>query len=116
MLLNIIPHNLTNKFQPLDIIANKPAKSIIADKYNGWFANEATNQVVKGIKPANAKVSLALSELKPVHAQWIVHVYECLCKQPEIIKNGFRAAGITEAVEFVHSVVQRIENRFISNL
>ena len=29
----IIPHNLTNKFQPLDITVNKPAKSFIANKY-----------------------------------------------------------------------------------
>ena len=33
--LIIVPHNLTNKFQPLDITVNKPAKSFIKDKYNG---------------------------------------------------------------------------------
>ena len=30
----IISHNLTNKFQPLDITVNKPAKSVISNKYN----------------------------------------------------------------------------------
>ena len=71
--------------------------------------------MVKGIKPADVRVSLALSELKPLHAQWIIDVYEYLCKQPEIIKNGVKATGITGAVEFSHSVVQRIKNPFISN-
>ena len=30
----IVPHNLSNKFQPLDITVNKPAKSYISNKYN----------------------------------------------------------------------------------
>ena len=30
----IVPHNLTNKFQPLDITVNKPAKSFISNLYN----------------------------------------------------------------------------------
>ena len=33
----IVPHNLTNKFQPLDLSVNKAAKSFIQNKYNGWF-------------------------------------------------------------------------------
>ena len=36
------PHNLTNKFQPLDITVNKPAKSFIANNYNACFADKAT--------------------------------------------------------------------------
>ena len=30
----IVPHNLTNKFQPLDLSVNKAAKSFIQNKYN----------------------------------------------------------------------------------
>ena len=30
----IAPHNLTNKFQPLDITVNKPARSFISNKHN----------------------------------------------------------------------------------
>ena len=36
----IVPHNLTNKFQPLDITVNKPAKSFISNKYNEWFSKQ----------------------------------------------------------------------------
>ena len=72
--------------------------------------------MVKGIKPADVKVSLALSEPKPLYAQWIVEVYEHLCKPPGITKNDFRAAGITKATKFSHSAIQRIDNLFISNL
>ena len=34
----IVPHNLTKKFQPLNITVNKPTKSFISNKYNEWFA------------------------------------------------------------------------------
>ena len=32
--LIIVPHNLTNKFQPLDISINKSAKKFISNKFN----------------------------------------------------------------------------------
>ena len=35
-----------------------------------------------------------------------------LCAQDEIILNGFKAAGITEAVESANAVLERIENPF----
>ena len=35
------PHNLTNKFQPLDITINKPAKYFIKYKYNMWLQNNS---------------------------------------------------------------------------
>ena len=54
----VISHNLTNKFQ-----SNKPAKSFIPNKYHAWFADEVTKQLANGIKLADVKVSLALSEL-----------------------------------------------------
>ena len=36
-------HNLTSKFQLLDVSVNKVAKSFISEKYNTWMANEVSN-------------------------------------------------------------------------
>ena len=36
----IIPHNLTHRFEPLDISVNKATKSFISDKCNSWLVNE----------------------------------------------------------------------------
>ena len=36
----IVPHNLTNKFQALDLSVNKAAKSFFQNKYNDWFSDE----------------------------------------------------------------------------
>ena len=41
--LMIIPHNLTNKFQPLDRNVNKVAKAHVSEKYNNWM----TIQILK---------------------------------------------------------------------
>ena len=108
----IVPHNLTNKFQPLDITVNKPAKSFISNKYNEWFSKQVSQQLEKGIQPADVKVSLGLIELKVMHAKWILELYNHLCHQNEIILNGRKAASITEAVESANTVLERIENPF----
>ena len=36
----IVPLNLTNKFQPLDLSVNKAAKSFFKNKYNDWFSDQ----------------------------------------------------------------------------
>ena len=54
-----VPHNLTNKFQPLDITVNKLAKSFISNKYKEWFSKQVSRQLEKGIQPAMFKYLLA---------------------------------------------------------
>ena len=108
----IVPHNLTNKFQPLDITVNKTAKSFISDKYKEWSSKQVSRLLEKGIQPADVKVSLVLIELKVMHAKWILELYNYSCHQNEIIRNGFEAASITEAVESANTVLERIENPF----
>ena len=56
----IISHNLTNKFQLLDISVNKAVKSFIFDKYNSWLANEVSKQLRAGKAAADVKASLKL--------------------------------------------------------
>ena len=63
----IVQHNRTNKFQPLDITFNKPVKSFIANNDNAWFAEQVSKQFFKGTQPADVKVSLGLTEIKPLH-------------------------------------------------
>ena len=49
------------------ITVNKPAKSFISNKYNEWLCK-------KGIQPVDVKVSLVLTELKVMHAKWILEL------------------------------------------
>ena len=90
----IVPHNLTNRFQLLDIRVNKAAKAFIQNQYNDWFSNHVSVQLKKGIDPVDSKITSKLFNLKPLHASWIVDLYKHLSDNQEII--GFDSAGISE--------------------
>ena len=66
----IVPHSLTNKFQPLDVSVNKPAKTFISNKYNSWFSKQVSAQVALATEPSKVKVAPKLSDIKPLHGQW----------------------------------------------
>ena len=59
----IVPHNLTNKFQPSDIpaTANKPVKAFISIKYNSWFSKQVA-QIALRTEPSTVKVYLLHSQ------------------------------------------------------
>ena len=45
--LVIVPHNLTIKFQPLDISIDQKAKKFISRKFNIWYAYRVSEQLKK---------------------------------------------------------------------
>ena len=64
----IAPHNLTNKFQPLDININKAAKAFIKNMYNKCFSKEVATQLNQGVDSIEVKITSKLLNLKPLHA------------------------------------------------
>ena len=108
----IVPHNLTNKFQPLDVSFNKPPKAFITNKYNDWFSKQVADQLEKGVQPTEIKITKKLTDIKPLHAQWVIDLYHHLCKEKEFVVNGFEATGVTEAITKANEVMIRIENPF----
>ena len=62
--------------------------------------------------PTEVKITSKLSDLKPLHASWIVDLYEHLKKETGMVIEGFDSAGITEAVNNAQSVNEKIENPF----
>ena len=80
----IVLCSFTNKFQPLEITAKlieKCAKSFISNKYNTWFSEQTSHQLQKGIQPADIKESLGITELKAMHAGWIVDLHQHFSRQ-----------------------------------
>ena len=74
----IVPHNLTNKFQLLDISINQSANKFISNKFNAWYADRVSKQLSNGAAPGDVKVYLKLSDLKPLQARWILETYNHL--------------------------------------
>ena len=94
----IILHNWANKFQPLDLNVIKAPKSIAFKK---------------GIASSDVKVSLLLSVIKLMHAKWIVDLYHHLKTDKEIIVNGFKGVGISEAIENAQDITQKVNSSFL---
>ena len=108
----IVPHNLTNQFQPLDLSVSKAAKSFIQNKYDDWFADQVFTQLQNGKGPTDVKISSKLSDLKPIRARWIVDWYNHVIKEKDMIVRGFNSAVISEAVQNAEDIYEKIENPF----
>ena len=76
----IVTHNLTNKFQALDLSVNKAARSFFQNKYNDWFSDQLFTEFQNGKDPTDVKISSKLSDLKPIHTRWIVDWYNHVIK------------------------------------
>ena len=71
----IVPYNLTNKFQPLNISVNKAAKAFVQSQYNNWFSDKVSVQLKKGIDLVDINITSKLSNLNLLHTFCIVNLY-----------------------------------------
>ena len=95
-----VPNNLTNEFQPLDLTVNGPSKSFLSGKFQDWYAQQITTQMQAGTDVYSINVKTNLSIIKPIHAQWVIGLYDYLRNKTDLIIKGFEIAGITEAINF----------------
>ena len=52
----ILPHNLTNKFQPVNLFISKEGgRMSLQNKYNDWFADQVSTQQ-NGTDPTDVKI------------------------------------------------------------
>ena len=90
----IVPANCTDRLQPLDLSVNKAAKDFLSKQFNGWYSDQIYYQLRRGVKPMQS-IDLQLSVVKPLGARWMISLYDYFKAKPDIIKNGFKEAGIT---------------------
>lgn len=95
-----VPANMTKFYQPLDLTVNGYAKRFTKTKFTEWYSKQIGKQMQEGKKLEDVDIPLRLSMLKPLHAQWLVELYNEMTseKGKEIILSGWRAAGISDAI------------------
>ena len=49
--------------------------------YNEWLSNEVATHLNQSVHPSELKITSKVSDLKPLHASWIVDRYEHLKKR-----------------------------------
>lgn len=88
--LAIVPANCTDRLQPLDVSVNKSVKEYLRKQFQRWYSDQVCCQLDK--KEASSPVSIQLSIVKPLGANWLM--FEYMNSKPEIIINGFKESGI----------------------
>ena len=98
----LVPANMTNFLQPLDLTVNGYMKKFMRGKFNAWYTLEIGNQLDAGKQLQDIDVPLRLSLLKPYHAEWSIECYNHMTTTAtqDVIPSGWKAAGITEAPQF----------------
>ena len=91
----LIPANCTDRLQPMDLSVNKAAKDFLRSQFKDWYAHEVCSNLEED---DSSMVDLKLSRIKPLHAQWLVALYNHIKSNPDIVKNGFKKAGILDCL------------------
>ena len=92
-----VPANMTRYFQPLDLTINGQSKQFLKKKFEEWYSKQVTSQLAQGANVYDIEVKLVLSVLKPIHARWLISLYDHLRNNcSDSIKKGFRIAGIDD--------------------
>lgn len=98
--LIMVPKNMTDHLQPLDISVNKPVKGYMKARFNEWYTNEILKLEQAGDNNYEAMGQLLKSgvALRELSAGWITNLYEHFQEpnQREIIINGFKHCNIVQ--------------------
>ena len=95
-----VPRNMAKYYQPLDLTVNGYSKRFLKNKFNEWYSFQVSKQLADGVMLENVQVKLTLTILKPIHVGWLIEFYNHMTTDNgcDIIKNGWKAAGITDAI------------------
>ena len=94
----IEPPNCTDKLQPLDVSVNKPAKAVLRNCFQTWYAERISSQMEENPSQFDP-VNLKLSTMKPLGARQMIQLYDHFKSTSQVIVNGFKATGIVDAVK-----------------
>ena len=97
----LVPVNMTNHLQPLDLTVNGYVKRFMRARFNSWYSSQPRRQLDGGKQLQDIDVPLRLSILKPFHAEWLVDCYNHMTTTAgrNIILSGWKSAGIMEALQ-----------------
>ena len=103
ILLEKVPANLTYLFQPLDVQGgpNGYVKRMMKNKFILWYADQIDQALDAGTTLSNIEVSLKLSTVKPLHAKWILELYNHMTSaegKKKVCLKGWDVVGISDAV------------------
>ena len=76
-----VPANMTHFFQPLDLTINRSAKQFMRKQFVMYYSEIVRHKLENGENVEDIEVDLRLPAIKPLHAQWLVSMYNFHLKQ-----------------------------------
>ena len=70
-----VPVNMTHFFQPLDLTVNRSAKQFMRKQFVMYYSEIVRHELENGRNIDDIEVDLRLTAIKPLHAQWLVSMY-----------------------------------------
>ena len=84
----------------MDVSVNKPMKDEMKERFQVWYADEVQKQL-KNVPVDQVKVDLTAAVMKDKCTNWIISSWQALQERPDVAINGFRKAGILDAITSV---------------
>ena len=83
-----------------DLTVNREAKKFMKDQFTSWFSAQIQSQLDSGMVLNDVDVDLRLSVLKPIHATWIVGMYNHFSSSEgrQSTAKKWKKAGVTDVV------------------
>ena len=94
-----VPPGTTDKLQPLDLSANKAAKDFLRQRFHHWYADQVKQQLQSDCNASIVQVDMRTIVMKELGVKWLSELYDYLRGRPEILVNGFKEAGIVDALQ-----------------
>ena len=91
ILIKYVPGGCTGELQPLDLSGNSQIKEVVKSCFTAWYAQQVGTQL-KTVK--NVEINLKLSNIKPIHANWIIQAIQKVKDQKGVIRNGWVRSGM----------------------
>ena len=88
---------MTHFFQPLDLTVNGIAKKLTRKEFITYYSSTVQKDLANGKSIDEIDVDLKLSTIKPLHAQWLVNLYNFFTAADgrAITLKGWKKSGIS---------------------
>ena len=78
---------------------NKSAKDFLHIQFQDWYAERVFSQLQEGSEVI--PIDLKLTAIKPLSTSWLVSLNNYLKSKSNLIRNGFKEAGIIECLSSI---------------
>ena len=91
---------MTRLFQPLNLTVDGCCKSFMKKKFAEWFAQQFDKQLTLGKRVEDIEMKFDLTEIKPIHANWITQFYNHMSTEDgsKVVINDWKRSGIVDAI------------------